>query len=254
MYLTGCIVPKNDEGAGSIVGDALKWLVQQSVGAVLTAIILIFAGPTIIKNVSDSLPTCERPIGLTRVSLSEADSVGGNWSPPPSESYPDDFYHPVRAFDQNLGTVWALPRSSAQSGRDNGFLLDLAEARDVELVCAVNGAPVDPNSYQRADRVREASVSFVCSGSRRTQRVYMQSRPDTDMQLPQQIGSRCPSMTSLSVHVTSSYEGWDVTRLGSDHVEKATERIALADIVLYAWGSDLNLSQRVARATGRVVG
>lgn len=230
------------------LGKTILWFGQQILTAVITAAVLILVGPTVLANLSDSYPSCVKPSGMTRIALSlPEDTVTGAQAPPPPGDYPKDLYSAVKPFDSNLNTVWAIPRQNVQTGQNNSLTVKLHKPTDVEMVCAINGAPVDPNSYSRADRVHEVSVKFTCDGASNERQVYLQSMSAESMQMSQLIGTRCTAMTAVTLTVTSVYQGWDVLELGTDKTQTATEKVALSDITLYGWGEDLTRGQRFVK-------
>lgn len=55
-----------------------KWLLDHTLGPVVTAIVLIVLGPTVLASLTEAYPTCSRPSGLTRLDLTSAEITGDN--------------------------------------------------------------------------------------------------------------------------------------------------------------------------------
>jgi len=103
----------------------------------------------------------------------------------------------------------------------------------VRLACVINGIPIDPDSYLRADRVGALETEVHC-GDETTVRTTQLAGATADRVLDRQsIHVRCRELDELGLVIRSTYRGQWITEPKNGHRVRPTSNVPLAELTLY---------------------
>lgn len=141
-----------------------RWAAPELGKAVITGAVTVgFAAVValaITPWIQDRLqpPTCDDPKRLHLVSRSEL-TAEGRFNPPEQGAT----YEPARAIDGDSSTAWVEGNDEADPttkyGEGQSLTITLAEPRDVQLVCVINGYAKTEQLYLDNARIRQLTVS-----------------------------------------------------------------------------------------------
>jgi hypothetical protein len=190
------------------------------VTAILTTFVLALAAPKIADYVSLFRPTCDNPKGLVEVPAYQIDASG------PSED--EEHFSAKVTLDGSVGNVWvpaALPPSRRPAGiskriavvdPDRSTLtLTLDSARDVQLVCAVNGLANGYSNYINWGRVRSLK-SWTDSDSASPVLSVLKSNDQGSFQEFQDVRVPRGEARRIMIQVVDLYQGQQITSVDPD--------------------------------------
>lgn len=139
------------ERAGSVWHEVWK--------SVLTVGLGVFAALAVTPFIQDALthPSCDDPRALHLVLRSEMTATASGQNPEEQGAS----YEPALAVDGDSSTAWVegMPDSDARKyGEGETLTISLARARDVQLVCIINGYAKTPQTYLHNARVRQLTI------------------------------------------------------------------------------------------------
>jgi hypothetical protein len=237
------------------------WILKPLVTGVIGAIALAVMAPYVISVAGRIQPTCADHLGLKPYNVASLypDHVhfdSKNTASQPNDNYDPSRYEAARVFDGRLTSVWAEPvdppprPAGADSPVPLGAAMSAAANRsqalatlsvdfddplpNVRLICLVNGVPLDPASYERADRVRDATYETVCDDdSHRSTVVSLRSMPAGAIQEGQRLPASCRKLKGLSLSINTTYPGSTVVDPDTRAPVRATNLVAVAEVTLY---------------------
>jgi hypothetical protein len=229
-------------------GVTAEWVLKPVVHAVVVLAALGVLSPSIVVGISRVAPSCSdhpgfAPIDMAALLIDEGRSV--KVTPEASDSAPDPRLDGRRLFDRRVSTGWTWPVPDmagsttkqfldAAAGEDEEGIATLHVSGDfhnVQLVCLVNGAPIDPASYVRADRAEIVEVRVDCADRPIT--VRLRSQPDSDIYSAQKVPIRCRNFTSFDLAVRSTYPGQWIEEPSNGQRVGPTHLGAIAELTFY---------------------
>ena len=229
-------------------GATADWIVKPVVHAVVALAALGVLSPSIVVGISRVNPTCASHPGFVPVNMAAmltAEQPQAEVTPLPPEDDPDSPRDGRRLFDRRLTTTWVWPvpgtedaetdellaSAATEEGAGIATLQVTADLRNVQLICVVNGNPVDPASYVRANRAEVVEVRTDCSP--RPSTVTLRSQSESELYSAQPLPLRCRDFTSFTLTVRSAYPGQWIEEPEDGERVGPTNRGAIAELIFY---------------------
>ncbi|MBB3674339.1 hypothetical protein [Modestobacter versicolor] len=224
-----------------------EWLLKPAIHALVALLALGALSPWIAVGISRVNPTCSDHPGYVAVNVATMLRDGSaSASPRPSEARAEGRRDGRWAFDGRATAAWAWPVPTRPQGDVEAALTAAAadakpiatltidfrqQLRDVALVCVVNGAPLDPASYVRADRAERVTVRTSCSSTGAS--TVLRSQGGDHMYDAQRLPTRCRDFSSLTLEVMSTYPGQYISEPSNGEIVAPTGLVAIAEVYLY---------------------
>jgi hypothetical protein len=237
-------------------GGVGQWVVKPAVEALVVAALLALLGPWIVRQTSVVLPTCDDPRGLTPVDVAglvlDGDAEVVSQPEPPLLDGRRSF-DPRRAFDGRINGGWAVQVEAPDEISPEQALAKAREAtagraaaigtlavrftgpgatQDIRLACVINGQPLDPDSYRRADRARHVRIDLDCPDDA-PRAVTLRSMPDDQFQTMQDLRVSCTAARGFVLEIRSTYPGQAIEDPATGERVEPSDRVAIAEVLLF---------------------
>ncbi len=195
---------------GRLRSDFIIGFTSGVASGLVAAVLVTLASGGIADAVAYGKPDCANLIGVRPTTNVQAD---GRHEPTGPNRTDRMTWQPAKAVDGDPNTIWIPPLDAARSSvhgmptfAADGRTLTLTfdGARDVRLVCVVNGLASTPFTYRNWGRVRTVTA-WADDGA--TQTTLLRTMDDAAEQVPQQVRIERGTARRIQIRVDDAYPG-----------------------------------------------